>query len=142
MEYRDPFLNLSPLDHRYWAANKLLFDRLSETLSERAAVRYLVRAEAALLSSHIRGHFNGDSRLLEAVGRLESIVRPEDVAAEEEITRHNIRALVNVIQKHLPEELKPWVHLGDLCRHSGYGHGHADPGCHAPHGNSASSGPP
>jgi adenylosuccinate lyase len=112
MEYRDPFLNLSPLDHRYWAANKALFDSLSETLSERAAVRYLVRAEAALLSCHIRGHLNGDARLLEAAGRLESLVRPEDVAAEEEITRHNIRALVNVIQKHLPDELKPWVHLG------------------------------
>ncbi|PIE04938.1 MAG: adenylosuccinate lyase, partial [Spirochaetales bacterium] len=53
MELRDPFLNLSSLDHRYWQANKELFDSLSETLSEKASIRYLVRAEASLLKAHI-----------------------------------------------------------------------------------------
>ncbi len=112
MEARDPFLNISPLDHRYWSANKELFESLAETLSERAAVRYLVKAEVSLLRAHIKGHFNNNPELLEEIGKLESRVSPEEVAAEEEITRHNIRALVNVIQRYLPEELKPWVHLG------------------------------
>ena len=112
MEHRDPFLNISPLDHRYWAANKELFDRLSETLSETASVRYLVRAEASLLKAHIRAHLAGTPSYLDAADSLEATVTPEEVAAEEEITRHNIRALVNVIQRHLPEELTPWVHLG------------------------------
>lgn len=112
MEYRDPFLNISPLDHRYWAANKELFDELSETLSEKAAVRYLVRAEASLLKAHIKDHLDGNPVFLEAAEALEDAVSPDAVAAEEEVTRHNIRALVNVIQRHIPEELAPWVHLG------------------------------
>ena len=115
MEMRDPFLNLSPLDHRYWMANKDLFDLLSETLSEKAAVRYLVRAEASLLLCHIQGNkqkFSDYEKMISAAENLEQIITPEEVAEEEEITKHNIRALVNVIQRHIPEELAPWVHLG------------------------------
>ncbi len=112
MEPRDPFLNISPLDHRYWSANKELFDSLAETLSERAAVRYLVKAEMSLLKAHIKGHLNSNSEHLTAITELESRITDEEVAAEEEITRHNIRALVNVIQRYVPEELVPWVHLG------------------------------
>ncbi len=112
MEHRDPFLNISPLDHRYWAANKDLFDALAETLSEKAAVRYLVRAEASLLKAHIKTHLDGNPGFLKAAESLEEKVGPDEVAAEEEITRHNIRALVNVIQRYLPDELAPWVHLG------------------------------
>lgn len=110
MEHRDPFLNLSPLDHRYWDANPVLFESLSQTLSERAAVRYMVRAEAALLRAHRSGH--PEAGLPEVPADLEERVSPAQVAAEEEITRHNIRALVNVIQRYVPEKLKPWVHLG------------------------------
>ncbi|MCK5249701.1 MAG: adenylosuccinate lyase, partial [Spirochaetaceae bacterium] len=112
MEHRDPFLNISPLDHRYWDANKDLFNSLSETLSEKAAVRYLVKAEVSLLRVHVKDHFNNRPELLAVLGELEILVSPEEVAAEEEITRHNIRALVNVIQSYVPGELKPWVHLG------------------------------
>ena len=112
MQPRDPFLNLSPLDHRYWQANADLFEALAETLSERAAVRYLVRAEAALLTVHIRRSLKGRQDFLDAAAQLEERVSPEETAREEETTRHNIRALVNVIQNCLPEELAPWVHLG------------------------------
>ena len=35
-----------------------------------------------------------------------------EVYAEEEKTRHNIRALVNVLKRKLPEELAPLAHLG------------------------------
>lgn len=112
MDNRDPFLNISPLDHRYWQANQPLLESLSETLSERAAVRYCVRAEAALLKAHIRSHLDSDSALLDAIAVLEETITPKEVAEEEEITQHNIRALVNVIQRHVPERLAPWVHLG------------------------------
>ncbi|MDF1569436.1 MAG: lyase family protein [Spirochaetaceae bacterium] len=112
MENRDPYLNISPLDHRYWAANRELFDTLSQTLSEKAAVRYLVRAELSLLKAHIRTSLNGDEDLYASIDGLEDRIDPEEVAREEETTRHNIRALVNVIQRHIPESLAPWVHLG------------------------------
>lgn len=112
MQLRDPFLNISPLDHRYWQSNRELFESLAESLSEQAAVRYCVRAEAALLKVYIQRHLGSRSDLLDATAGLEERISPEEVAAEEEITHHNIRALVNVIQRHVPGELKPWVHLG------------------------------
>ena len=112
MEPRDPFLNISPLDHRYWAANKNLFDRLSQTLSEKAAVRYTVMAELSLLRAHIHSQMDGDPALLSALEGLENRIDPDEVAKEEETTNHNIRALVNVLQRYLPEKLAPWVHLG------------------------------
>ncbi len=112
MEPRDPYLNLSPLDHRYWQSNEALFEKLAETLSERAAVRYCVRAETALLKIHIRSQFAADVGLLQRIEGLEKTITPEEVSMEEETTQHNIRALVNVIQRHIPSELAPWVHLG------------------------------
>ncbi|MDC7126701.1 MAG: lyase family protein, partial [Spirochaetales bacterium] len=39
-------------------------------------------------------------------------ISPEEVYAEEEKTQHNIRALVNVMKKKVPDELKPFIHLG------------------------------
>src|SRR5262245_16849990 len=114
MEQRSLFLNLSPLDHRYYLSNRDLFDRLGACLSEEASVRYAVRCEAALLKAHLDLHFPPAERpeLLKAIDRLESLVLPDDVYEEEEKTQHNVRALVNVIKRHLPEVLVPYVHLG------------------------------
>jgi adenylosuccinate lyase len=39
-------------------------------------------------------------------------VDPAEVYAEEEKTRHNIRALVNVLKKKVPRDIAPLVHLG------------------------------
>jgi len=114
MEQRSLFLNLSPLDHRYYLSNRDLFDRLGACLSEEASVRYAVRCEVALLKAHLDLHFSPAERpaLLDALDRLEGVVLPDEVYAEEEKTQHNIRALVNVIKRHLPEALVPYVHLG------------------------------
>ncbi len=114
MEQRSLFRNLSPLDHRYYLSNPVIFDKLSDLLSEEASVRYAVRCEAALLKAHLELWFNeaDRTRLMRAVEDLEAQVQPEAVYAEEEKTQHNIRALVNVIKRHLPEELVPFVHLG------------------------------
>jgi adenylosuccinate lyase len=114
MEQRSLFLNLSPLDHRYYLSNRDLFDRLGACLSEEASVRYAVRCEVALLKAHLDLHFAAADRpaLLEALERLETSVLPDEVYEEEEKTQHNIRALVNVIKRHLPEALVPYVHLG------------------------------
>ncbi|OQX29657.1 MAG: adenylosuccinate lyase [Spirochaeta sp. LUC14_002_19_P3] len=112
MEHRNPYRNLSPLDHRYWNANKALFEQLSDTLSEQAVIKYLVRAEAALLKIHIERHIGADSALLKEVDGLEEVITPQEVFEEEQVTHHNIRALVHVIQRHLPAKLAPWVHLG------------------------------
>lgn len=114
MENRSIFLNLSPLDHRYYMANKALFDSLAESLSEEASIRYAVKTELALLKAHVRFQFpdKDQSRLLSALEGLEDKIDPAEVYAEEEKTQHNIRAMVNVLKKFIPEELNPYVHLG------------------------------
>jgi len=112
MERRDIYLNISPLDQRYWAANSELFDSLAKYLSESAAVRYMVKAELALLRVYINEYLDKRAELLAAVNELEDSIHPESVEKEERLTNHNVRALVNVIQRKLPDELKPWVHMG------------------------------
>lgn len=114
MENRSIYLNLSPLDHRYYLANRVLFDKLSEHLSEEAGVKYSVLAEVALLKAHILTHFpsGSESKYWPILDQLSDKVLPDEVYKEEEKTQHNIRALVNVIKQYLPQELLPYVHLG------------------------------
>ncbi len=115
MQPHDIFRNLSPLDHRYWLANRELFDRLADVLSEEAAVGQCVRVESILLVHLIR-HLTpeGPDRdaWIAAAEALPERVTAAEVYEEEETTRHNIRAIVNVIQRHLPEEIRHLVHLG------------------------------
>lgn len=112
MEGPSVFRFLSPLDHRYYLANRELFDRLQDYLSEEAAVRYCVRAEAALLETYVREFLDSDEELLSVVRSLPERITPGEVYAEEEKTRHNVRALVNVICRSVPETLVRYVHLG------------------------------
>ena len=112
MEAQSIFKNISPLDHRYLLANKELFSSLQEYLSEDANIRYCIAVEAALLKSHIGSSLGNRADLLEEAGDLQDRIEPDEVYAEEEITRHNVRALVNVIKKHISPELAPYVHLG------------------------------
>jgi len=112
MEQRSIYLNISPLDQRYWVANSELFNSLSEYLSESAAIRYMVKAELALLRVYINEYLDKREDLLAAVDELADSIHPEEVEAEERLTNHNVKALVNIIQRRLPDELKPWVHMG------------------------------
>ncbi|MFP4384899.1 MAG: lyase family protein [Spirochaetia bacterium] len=113
MEKREIFENLSPLDHRYYSANKELFTELGKYLSEKASVKYLVRVETALLKGHLRNLGNRYPDSLTAdIASLTDRVSPEEVYQEEEVTKHNIRALVNVLKKKAPEEIRRYIHLG------------------------------
>ncbi|MDA3958221.1 lyase family protein [Oceanispirochaeta sp.] len=112
MENRSIYRNISPLDHRYYQSNRELFEDLSDTLSEEATVAYCVKAEMALLKTHIKLQNLGDQSLIDSLDEIEKSITPEEVYKEEEKTQHNIRALVNVINQKVPEKLKPWVHMG------------------------------
>jgi len=109
---RSIFGNISPLDHRYSLSEKTLFNALALWISEEASVKACVRAEIALIIAHltVRGKLN--STLRTVVERVGEEVDPAEVYAEEEKTRHNIRALVNVLKKKVPIDLAPLVHLG------------------------------
>lgn len=112
MEERSIFDSLSPLDHRYYLANRELFDDLSSYLSEEASIRYCIKVEIELLKSHVRLSLDADPVLLAELDRVESGISPDDVYAEEEKTQHNIRALVNVLKRKVPVRTAPFVHLG------------------------------
>lgn len=106
------FHNLSPLDHRYRHSNPELFESLSSYLSEEANLRYCMEVEIALLSAHLQQRGLDNREHLELLRGLSSQISAEEIYAEEEKTQHNVRALVNVLRRHLPEELRPFVHLG------------------------------
>lgn len=107
---RDVFDAISPLDHRYYLSSPQLFETLSKYLSERAVIRYQARVEAALVTAlHARGLCSAD-----VVAEVEAAcehVSPAEAYEEEQRTRHNIRALVNVIRSRLSDEAKPFVHF-------------------------------
>jgi adenylosuccinate lyase len=106
------FKNISPIDHRYSISEEALFDDLVPWLSEEASVAACVKAEIALVAAHlsVRGQLSGELRA--ALDKAAAAVESAEVYAEEEKTRHNIRALVNVIKKKVPAEVAPLVHRG------------------------------
>ena len=114
MESRSIFANLSPIDHRYSIAEPELFEKLSAHLSEEAVVRSCARVEEALLETLVRRLAPEGRRaaLAAAVAGVAGSVDPADVYAEEAKTRHNVRALVNVMKRLVPPEAGPYVHLG------------------------------
>ncbi len=112
MESRPVFRNLSPLDHRYYDANEQAFSQLADHLSEDGLVRYCVRVEAALLREHLERLDLASGRFVAAVNGPEQKVTADEVYTEEQVTKHNIRALVRVIKRNLPEEVGHLVHVG------------------------------
>ncbi|HTU00178.1 MAG TPA: lyase family protein, partial [Candidatus Sulfotelmatobacter sp.] len=112
MESRGIFLNLSPLDHRYSVSSPGLYASLSAILGEEAGIRYCARVEAALLKALLGRIGTASAETLAAVDAAASGIDPERVYEEERQTRHNIRALVNVMKALLPEAVRPLLHLG------------------------------
>ena len=112
METKSIFKNISPLDHRYFLANRALFEKLEKYLSEEASIKYCVKAEIALIKTHIKLNMKNPEKYLLEADTLIGKIDPEEVYTEEEKTQHNIRALVNVIKRYLSDEIKPFVHLG------------------------------
>jgi adenylosuccinate lyase len=102
---REIFRNISPLDHRYSLSEKAVFDALVPWLSEEASIQACVKAEIALIKAHLA--VRGEQSPVDTVH-----IDPEEIYAEEEKTRHNIRALVNVLKRKVPAEIAPLVHLG------------------------------
>jgi adenylosuccinate lyase len=109
---RNIFRNISPLDHRYSISEDALFDSLVPWLSEEASVAAGVKAEIALVIAHLTVRGALTPALKEALEKAAASVDPAEVYAEEEKTKHNIRALVNVIKTKVPPETAPLVHLG------------------------------
>jgi adenylosuccinate lyase len=112
MEARNIFQNISPIDHRYSVSEKALFDALGKWISEEASIAAAAKAEIALVIAHLKVRGGLTPALKTALEAAGGSVDPAEVYAEEEKTRHNIRALVNVLKTRVPPETAPLIHLG------------------------------
>jgi adenylosuccinate lyase len=106
----DVFANVSPLDHRYLVSDPRLHAELSKYLSEAAYVRYELQVESALTRVLSRRGICPPEVADEVEGACRAVTA-EEVYAEEQKTRHNIRALVNCIQRRVGETARPYVHF-------------------------------
>jgi adenylosuccinate lyase len=106
----NPFDTASPLDARYYLADRDFYQRLHPYTSEGAQVRYLARVEAALAEVLADAGVCPPEAAAE-IGRAAAAVTPEEVYEEEARIQHNIRALVNCIRNRVSPAAKPYVHL-------------------------------
>lgn len=101
---RNTFDNISPVDYRY-------FDKeVVEYLSDRAYTKYKLAVELALAKALEKRGICPKSALKE-IEKACGEVTPEEVYAEEEKIKHDIRALVNVIRSKVSNAAKPYVHM-------------------------------
>jgi adenylosuccinate lyase len=99
------FSAFSPTDYRYAVAD------LRAYLSDEAYVQYKAKIEAALAQVFASRDLLKQNWCDEIIAATKDITA-EEVYEEELKTKHDIRALVNVIRSRVSDEAKPFVHLG------------------------------
>ncbi|MGH2490190.1 MAG: lyase family protein [Candidatus Limnocylindria bacterium] len=102
---------ISPLDYRFIGGDAKLAKELQPYLSAAAVIRYQARVEGALALAMADAGIC-DRATADAIARAADRITPQEVADEEAKTRHDVRALVNVIRAQVPDEAKRFVHLG------------------------------
>jgi len=106
-EYKNDrnFAAIDPLDSRY-------FDpEIAKYLSEASRLATQAYVEAVL--AHTLAEFGVCSaKVAREIEAAALKVTPEAVYQEEQKTKHDIKALVNVIKKMVSDEAKPYVHFG------------------------------
>ena len=112
METRNIFENISCIDHRYSLSEAEVFNGLSKYISEEASIRSCAKCEAALVKGHLKLRGKLTDEIAQSLDKVASKIDPAEVYAEEEKTKHNIRALVNVMKTKVSAEIGPLVHLG------------------------------
>jgi adenylosuccinate lyase len=105
-----PFDAASPLDVRYYFADREFFVELSPFVSEAAQVRFLAEVEAGIVETLAEIGLCG-KEVAEDVRRACAAVTPAEVYEEEARIQHNIRALVNCIRRRIAPTSRPFVHL-------------------------------
>lgn len=99
------FSAVDPLDGRYFDAE------IARYLSERTRITFQAHIEAAL------AHALADvgvctQEIAEEIDAARFRIKAEEIAAEELITKHDVKAIVNCIKKELSETAQPYVHFG------------------------------
>jgi len=104
MAMRDVYDSLSPVDYRYWD------DEVAKYLSENGFTEYKLRTEIALVRVLARRGVCSQG-VVEEVEKACEEITTEEIYKEEDRIKHDIRALVNCIQKRVSNEAKPYVHM-------------------------------
>lgn len=97
--------SIDPLDNRYYDIE------IGHYLSERSRVAYQAYVEGALANT-LADYGVCLQEIADEITVAASQVTTEEVYAEEKTTRHDIKALVNVIKSKVSEEAQPYVHFG------------------------------
>jgi adenylosuccinate lyase len=95
---------LSAVDYRYWD------EEVASYLSENGFTRYKLRVELALAKVLSRRGICSE-RIVNEIATACNKVTTEEVYAEEDRIRHDIRALANCIRAKVSDEAKPYVHM-------------------------------
>ncbi len=106
----DRFDAISPLDFRYYAGNKELYNEINNYLSEKAFIRYLALVEEKLVEA-LADRKICSKEVSSEVAEACKKVTVEEVYDEEERIKHDVRALVNCIRKRVSEKSRPFVHF-------------------------------
>lgn len=101
---------ISPLDFRYYSRNSSIFTKLQPYLSETAFVKYALKVEHALAKT-LSKYKICSLKIAEEIEKACERVTPEEVYAEEDRIKHNMRALANCIRNKVSEEARPFVHF-------------------------------
>lgn len=101
---------VSPLDYRYYGVNERLYALAHPYFSQAAELRAYLRVEAALAAG-LAAHGVCPEAAAEEIARACAEVTPEEVRAEEARVDHNVRAVVNCVQRRVSDRAKPYVHL-------------------------------
>ena len=112
--YSEPKINIfdsiSPLDFRYYGRNEGVFQKLQPYLSETAMIKYMAKVEAALTKTLAKKGICS-KKIADEVERASKKITAEEVYAEEDKLKHNVRALANCIRNKVSDEAKPFVHF-------------------------------
>ena len=100
----DKFNGIAPVDYRYWD------EKVARYLSENAFTRYKLKVEAALARALSKRIAFPPAALAEIETACKHVTTAE-VYAEEDVTKHDIRALVNCIRVQVSDQAKPFVHM-------------------------------
>ena len=93
-QMKDRFWAVSPLDYRYYGADKEVFERLNPYVSERAFIKYQLTVEAALAKqlAHKDWHVCTKEQANEIIQACKQVTTSE-VMEEERSLHHVVRAL-------------------------------------------------
>lgn len=101
----DQFDNICPEDYRYRVPEVLAY------LSENGFTKHKLLVEVALLRALAKRGLC-PQEVVDEVEKASVGVRTAPVYAEEENTRHDVRALVNVLGSKVSDRAKPFIHTG------------------------------